>query len=924
MHCSGSVNVNFREFEELINSGAEEITLTEDVVLDFSDEEIDRDCIEIPKLIIEGDGHSVSLNIQNIDFIFDDECIFKNIKLDSYNNLKITWTGFVKLENCTFKNFELISQESLHICDCNFKDFTILINEGITHAKNSKIYKFINSGEAYFKNSRLFGLSNVYGGDVQLKNCKLSYSVNEGKLILCDCNIVDSLNNFSKNLKIINCHFENIVSVKDGGAIRNKKGTIHIENTVFKENTADYDRSGGAIANIDGEIILENCEFIRNWSGRYGGAIYNENGSLNVLNCNFSNNCTTYLGETCYHAADTIFNLNGTVNIENSNFKSHNNDNIYNDGILNIFNSNIVGDMLNRGCLSIKKCKFEKGSSIENSALIYLSKSEEEYLNNFIEKHGEKRGIFGFNSPGPSYMVGGTGKIRYLDELCAGENKNDFKYLNDLINFNSENDDCLEIHLDRDIINNDKSFENGIEISEMKLFIDGNGHIIDANRKSGIFNISSAKVTLRNIIFKNSFSNMAAINISNANITLENCIFESNDSVKSGGSLNIKDSSLITIDCEFIDNFASRGGAIYGNKSSIELLGCEFSKNSAEKVGATISLDNSDLICLKSNFNKNIAQYGAACVSKDSNLSFHDCDFKKNLGYNGAAIATRDSFLKFEQCNFEKNKSKDSSIAYGSGDVKFIVKKSKFICNQTYHALILMAIGDGYGLSGRLYCSECKFENNDVRSNLIKVRQLYMSNCDFRNNQYGDELINVKEFLLRDDNPLESKIKAEQVIENANTGIDFKSLIDSGEKDISLKSDYIFFEDGKLDADGLCIDGQMHEITGNLTITGKNVTLKNIIFKDTVKIENNDTATLENCSFERRFKNEVIINKVNLTLKNCSFKKKHNILNTGEVTLIDDDGTEVLTDEIIELYEEESVCGLGALFRKPHKKRPKN
>lgn len=215
--------MNFREFEELINSGAEEITLTEDVVLDFSDEEIDMDCIEIPKLIIEGDGHSVSLNIQNMDFIFDDECIFKNIKLDSCNNLKITWMGFVKLENSTFKNFELIAQESLHICNCNFKDCTKLINESIIHAKNSKIYKFINSGEAYFKNSRLFGLSNAYGGDVQLKNCKLSYSVNEGKLILCDCNIVDSLNNFSKNLKIINCHFEDIVSVKDGGAIRRIK-----------------------------------------------------------------------------------------------------------------------------------------------------------------------------------------------------------------------------------------------------------------------------------------------------------------------------------------------------------------------------------------------------------------------------------------------------------------------------------------------------------------------------------------------------------------------------------------------------------------------------------------------------------------------------------------------------------------------------
>ena len=229
-----------------------------------------------------------------------------------------------------------------------------------------------------------------------------------------------------------------------------------------------------------------------------------------------------------------------------------------------------------------------------------------------------------------------------------------------------------------------------------------------------------------------------------------------------------------------------------------------------------------------------------------------------------------------------------------------------------------MAVGGGYGLSGRLYCSGCKFENNDIRSNLIKVQQFFMSNCDFRNNQYGNELINVKEFLLRDDNPLESKIKAEQVIENVNTEIDFKNMIDSGEKDISLKSNYVFFEDGKLDAGELCIDGQMHEINGNLTITGKYVTLKNIIFKDTVKIENNDTATFENCSFESN-KNEVIINKANLTLENCRFKEKHRILNTGEVTLIDKHGKEVSTDEIIKLSgdgdESKSLTGWGALFR---------
>jgi predicted outer membrane repeat protein len=844
---------------------------------------------------------------------------------------KIEYSSGVLLKNCKYEDYNNIVTDNDNI-------FTL--DESMPVIKKIKECKYlselIHSGHKEIKLDNYFQLENRISIDVDdlvIDGCGNTietirngiFDIKSDNVTLKNIKFINAdylqeesggaIRNYGKNLKIIDCHFESNVSSIEGGAIHNRNGTIHIQNTVFKENAADFDKNGGAIANIDGEIILENCEFIGNESGRDGGAIYNKNGSLYISVCNFLNNYTAYHGKPCCHVGNAICNLNGTVNIENSNLDNRNYNDFYNSGILNIFNSHIIGDILNTGCLSIKKCQFEKGSSIANSALIYIFKSEEEYLNNFIEKNGGRLGISGFAPLPNSYMVGGTGKIRYLDELYDGENKNDFNYLNDLINFNSQNNDSLEIHLDSNIINKDEIFENGIEISEMKLVIDGKGYIIDANRKSGIFNISSAEVTLRNIIFKNSYTE--AINISNANITLENCIFESNDSVKSGGSLNIKDTSLKAIDCAFIDNFASQGGAIYGKHSSIELLGCEFSKNSAVAVGAAISLDKSDLVCLKSNFNNNIAQHGAACRSHHSNLSFHDCEIKKNLGYNGAAIATSDSCVKFEECNFEKNKSKDSSILYGRElNDMFIIKKSKFIHNQTKRALILMA--DGYG---RLYCSECKFENNDIRSNLIKVRQLYLSGCDFRNNQHGNELINVSEFLLGDDDDYpESKIKAEQVIENVNTEIDFKNLIDSGQKDISLKSDYIFFEDGKLDADGVCIDGQMHEIAGNMTITGKKITLKNIKFNDTVKIENNGTATLENCSFES-YKKEVIINKANLTLKYCYFKEKHKILNTGEVTLREDDGTEVLTDEIIELYDEEALVGLRRLFEKPRKKK---
>ena len=220
--------------------------------------------------------------------------------------------------------------------------------------------------------------------------------------------------------------------------------------------------------------------------------------------------------------------------------------------------------------------------------------------------------------------------------------------------------------------------------------------------------------------------------------------------------------------------------------------------------------------------------------------------------------------------------------------------------------------------------STCIFKDSSFKNNKHKLSYL---SCPIVNKHNGYPSMIVSYFINCnfEDNGRDWPFKE---ISNDDFNLISEKIISIEEKNILLDMDYL--ADEKLDADGLCIDGQMHEITGNLTITGKNVTLKNIKFNDTVKIENNDTATLENCSFERRFKNEIIINKANLTLKNCSFKEEHRILNTGEVTLIDDDGTEVLMDEIIELYEEEAFVGLGGLFdgnvglsRKLRKKRPK-
>ena len=71
--------MNFKEFEELINSGAEEIVLTEDIFI--SDEDNSKSfeiSLDVDNLIIDGNNHTIES--VNCEFeIRGDNITFKNI-----------------------------------------------------------------------------------------------------------------------------------------------------------------------------------------------------------------------------------------------------------------------------------------------------------------------------------------------------------------------------------------------------------------------------------------------------------------------------------------------------------------------------------------------------------------------------------------------------------------------------------------------------------------------------------------------------------------------------------------------------------------------------------------------------------------------------------------------------------------------------
>lgn len=122
------------------------------------------------------------------------------------------------------------------------------------------------------------------------------------------------------------------------------------------------------------------------------------------------------------------------------------------------------------------------------------------------------------------------------------------------------------IILEHDIIFQDKN-SGDIKIMDNDLVIDGNGHTIDADKKNRIFTIFAKNVTIKNLTFKNGYTdhNGGAVFVRRGgNCSFYNCKFTG----------NVSKDALLGANCE--------GGAIY-NEGFCRLQACKFHKNEIGK-----------------------------------------------------------------------------------------------------------------------------------------------------------------------------------------------------------------------------------------------------------------------------------------------------------------------------------------------------
>ena len=197
-----------------------------------------------------------------------------------------------------------------------------------------------------------------------------------------------------------------------------------------------------------------------------------------------------------------------------------------------------------------------------------------------------------------------------VEDETGGEvgNVRNFKYLDDLIHSGE-----TRILLDYDIVLDDdesSEYEYGIEINGV-LYIDGNGHSIDARDKTRIFKLDAKKVILRNLIFKNGFAPYGGaifIYDSTYSIIEKDCHFNDNRAAVDGGAI-FTQGKVVVQDCHFDSNFAEEDGGAISNQGMLEVSYSKLVGNGCKDRGGSI-YSSGTLKLFESEFKDNIYETG--------------------------------------------------------------------------------------------------------------------------------------------------------------------------------------------------------------------------------------------------------------------------------------------------------------------------
>ena len=403
--------------------------------------------------------------------------------------------------------------------------------------------------------------------------------------------------------------------------------------------------------------------------------------------------------------------------------------------------------------------------------------------------------------------------------ILKDANYANFTELDDLIN--NGNDDVL-------VLDKNYKFDDEIHIGR-SITIDGNGHTLDAGDATRIFNIEASSVTIKNIIFKNAYSsaNGGALCFSGSGNSVINCSFINCHSYLDGGAIYGADA----LDCRFVNCSSSYGdgGAVYGNGIKVE--NCSFSSCHASTYGEGGAVYISNGKVIGSSFSDcSASYYGGAIYFYYGKVDVLNCSFVKCSASRGGAIATNNycDGGNISSCSFSKCLANWGNAVY------------------TYDCTI----------------NDCRFVNC---SNSTNNQALYFEstgslfNSSFENNVwYGESFINVSNVSIN--------------------GVPYDFISDvKNDSQIQLTKDYKVYSPLLVNASNVIIDGMGHSIVSDESdafyIKGNNVTIKNIVFKNSRIYTAGRNFNLINCSFfnSTDYEGGALYLNYDSTVKDCSF-----------------------------------------------------
>ena len=676
------------------------------------------------------------------------------------------------------------------------------------------------------------------------------------------------------NIILRNITFKNGFSRNGGGSILNEANLLTIENCTFENNEANW---GGAISNKGIKIIFKNCNFIENKG--FGGIVHNSIGSLDFENCNFEENSSNG-GGLFYSIGESIrefLNFHHCVFKRNflNNVDEKNKSLFYNSETLKFenclfednLNNNYQEDcqlFCNTGFLSLLHCSFSEDFNsnnelglVNNNASVILKNSNfnTDLFNRFINNGFLEISSCNFKN---SFKIDNQllGDIYSNDDVSGiiinngGTfhphcNYKSFEKLNELINNGLKDivldSDYIFLQSDVELFGND-----GIDIQIDDLIINGDGFSINAVGKSKIFATDGENIKIKNVNFRNGRSNSTGSAIRNfKSLTVENCYFK-------GNSCNRK---------HLYNGFDSDGvGGAISNYNHLIIKDSKFENNNSNRYGGAISNNNSNssVICINSYFKNNSSFKGGSILNRGS-IELNNCEFKGNFassygsdifqeGTYSSSIVVYSSFLFNYDMNYDVIHIENGFFSDNSS--KFVEDDSIYFNDEWIKSNSLEIHKSNSDRNSKFF-----FYNHEGTINLKKsIFDISDGNICFNNSLLKlnvDKDIKDLIVLTKKSEYIDLHQDIDKFYED-NNGFEYLESLILGENDeIILDKDIIlnhfessFYEGGiDLNKDNLIIDGQNHIIDANglsrvFFVSAKNVTLKNIKFKNGMYFKN--------------------------------------------------------------------------------------